>query len=235
VKAGRFVSKNSFVHFVAIVTISILATGCGDGTDSPADAALSGSPSSGGAGSGNSGGSAILTIYGTPPQQILAGSPFRFVPTVNNPNDFALTFSVSNLPRWATLNKSTGVISGTPGLGDVGTYSGIRISVSGGGMSDTTAIFEVEVTAVANGSATLSWVPPSEHTDGRPLVDLAGYRVYYGQSQNNLNQSMTIANPGITNYVIENLTPATWYFAATAYDTVGAESTFSNVASKTIF
>jgi hypothetical protein len=133
-----------------------------------------------------------------------------------------------------TFNSSTGAISGTPGPGDVGTYVGIRITVSGGGVSDTTRSFAVEVAAVANGSATLSWVPPTTYVDGRALDSLAGYRIYYGQSQGSLTQTVTIANPGLTNYIIENLTPATWYFRATAYDSSGAESSFSNIASKTI-
>jgi hypothetical protein len=34
--------------------------------------------------------------------------------------------------------------------------------------------------------------------------------------------------------VIENLSPATWYFAVKAYNTANAESAFSNIASKTI-
>jgi hypothetical protein len=34
---------------------------------------------------------------------------------------------------------------------------------------------------------------------------------------------------------VDNLTPATWYFAATALDSNGLESAFSNIGSKTIF
>jgi hypothetical protein len=33
---------------------------------------------------------------------------------------------------------------------------------------------------------------------------------------------------------VGNLSPATWYFAVKAYTTNGGESTFSNMASKTI-
>jgi len=39
---------------------------------------------------------------------------------------------------------------------------------------------------------------------------------------------------GTTTFIVEQLTPATWYFAATALDGSGGESDFSNVASKTI-
>jgi len=41
-------------------------------------------------------------------------------------------------------------------------------------------------------------------------------------------------NPGLTTAVIENLTAGTWYFAVKAISASGAESDFSNVASKTV-
>ena len=37
-----------------------------------------------------------------------------------------------------------------------------------------------------------------------------------------------------TNYTVANLATGTWYFGATAYNTVGAESGLSKVGSKTI-
>jgi hypothetical protein len=43
-----------------------------------------------------------------------------------------------------------------------------------------------------------------------------------------------INNAGVTTYVVENLAPATWFFAVTAVTSSGAESTHSNVASKQI-
>jgi len=43
-----------------------------------------------------------------------------------------------------------------------------------------------------------------------------------------------VENPGITTYVVENLPAGTWHFAATAYDTAGMESDYSNAGSKTI-
>jgi hypothetical protein len=88
--------------------------------------------------------------------------------------------------------------------------------------------------AAVIGSATLSWTPPTENTDGTALTDLAGYRIYYGTDMNNLSQLVTIASVGVTRYVIDNLTQGTWYFTIRAYNSVGAESSESNSASKTI-
>jgi hypothetical protein len=80
----------------------------------------------------------------------------------------------------------------------------------------------------------LSWTPPTQNTDGTALTNLAGYRVYWGTSQGNYTNSTTISNPGLSSYVVEQLTPATWYFALTAVNAAGAESSYSNVASKQV-
>jgi len=88
--------------------------------------------------------------------------------------------------------------------------------------------------AVATGSVTLSWTPPTQNTDGSPLTNLAGYKIYWGTNQNNLANFATVNNPGLATYVVTSLTPATWYFQTTALNSQGAESSPSNVASKTL-
>lgn len=207
-----------------------------DGTDT-----TDGGTSDGGTGGGNSGGGGSgggsnpgFSISGTPPQSILQNQFFIFVPIVNNPDDLDLTFSAINLPDWASLDPSNGRIIGQPDASDVGLYTGIQFSVSDGVNSYASATYSIEVVATATGTATLSWLPPTEKTDGSPLLDLAGYNVYWGTVQNDLSNSARIDNPGVTSYVIDELTPATWYFAATAFDMSGVESDFSNLASKTI-
>jgi hypothetical protein len=66
------------------------------------------------------------------------------------------------------------------------------------------------------------------------LTDLSGYRIYWGSSPGNYPNSVTVDNPGLSSYVIENLTPGTWEFVTTAINADGVESDFSNAASKTI-
>ena len=86
-----------------------------------------------------------------------------------------------------------------------------------------------------NGSATLTWMPPTENTDGSPLTDLAGYVVYWGNAPGNYQNSVTLNNPGLTSYLVENLASGmTHYFSTTALNSTGLESNYSNVASKTI-
>jgi hypothetical protein len=83
-------------------------------------------------------------------------------------------------------------------------------------------------------SATVSWEAPTTNTNGTALTDLAGYRIYYGSSPENLSHTLHISTIGLQTYVIDDLEPGTWYFAVMAVATSGAESKLSNVAAKTI-
>lgn len=173
------------------------------------------------------------TVSGTPSTKVLQGVEYRFVPTASDPDGNALTFSIVNRPPWAHFDVATGELRGTPGPGDIGTYPGIRISVSDGAATTALASFGVEVVATAAGSAVLSWIPPTERDDGSALTSLSGFRVYWGTARDDYDFSVDVG-PGITAYVVENLTPATWYFTMTAIDSQGVESRFSNVVSKTV-
>ncbi len=85
-----------------------------------------------------------------------------------------------------------------------------------------------------NGTATVSWVAPTEREDGSPLDNLAGFKIYYGQSQSQLSEVTVLNNPGLSMYVIDSLAEqSTWYFAVSAFDADGRESARSAVASKT--
>ena len=80
---------------------------------------------------------------------------------------------------------------------------------------------------VGTGSATLSWEAPTTRSDGSPLTNLAGYYIYYGRMSGVYDYEIRIDNPGITTYVIENLTPGTWYFVLTSFDSDDIESDYS--------
>ncbi len=108
------------------------------------------------------------------------------------------------------------------------------ISVSNGRDSVSLAAFDLTVLSSALGAATLSWTPPTENADTTPLTDLDGYKIYYGHAVDDYPNSITLATPGISMGMVENLSPGTWFFVVTAVDTSNNESEFSNVASKTI-
>jgi hypothetical protein len=99
--------------------------------------------------------------------------------------------------------------------------------VSDGKSTTSLQTFAITVSQSALGAVTLSWVAPTQNSDGSPLTDLAGYKIYYRTEIENYYQEIRIDNPGITTYVIEQLSPATYFFAATAYNISGVESAFS--------
>lgn len=79
--------------------------------------------------------------------------------------------------------------------------------------------------------AILSWDKNSE-------ADLAGYRIYYGTMSGTYAKIIDVgltATPATPSYTIYGLTPGnTYYFVATAYDTAGNESAYSNEIFKII-
>ena len=177
---------------------------------------------------------AAPTISGSPAGAVMQGSQYSFQPTANDTNGDTLTFSIQNRPSWATFNATTGRLQGTPAAADIGTYGNIVISVSDGQASASLASFSIAVEATATGSATLSWAAPTQNIDGSTLTNLAGYRVYWGTSPGSYPNSVTITNPGVTSYLVENLVAGTYYFAVTAFNSPGEESSYSNAASKTV-
>ena len=173
-------------------------------------------------------------ISGSAPAAINAGSSYSFVPAASDPDGDALTFSIQNKPEWASFVATTGKLSGTPGMGDVGTHSNIAISVTDGKVSTTLGKFSIAVTAISNGRVTLSWDAPTENTDGTPLTTLSGYKIRYGTSAGALTKTIDVGTAGISTYIVEDLSPATWYFTITAVTTTGLESAYSNIANKQI-
>jgi hypothetical protein len=171
------------------------------------------------------------TISGTPTTTVTAGSAYSFQPTGADADGDTLQYSIQNKPSWATFNANTGQLSGTA---VAGTYSNIIISVTD--TKDTVSLqaFTITVTPAANGSATISWTPPTQNTDGSTITDLAGFRVQYGTSASALTQTIQVANPGVATYVVTGLTSGNWFFAVRAYNSGGAESANSSVVSKTI-
>lgn len=174
------------------------------------------------------------TISGTPATSISAGTAYDFQPSAADADGDTLTYSIQNRPAWATFNTSTGRLSGTPAAASAGTYSNIVISASDGKVAAALPAFAIAVVQSGAGSATLSWTPPTQNTDGSTITNLAGFRIQYGTSPSALTQMINVGNPSVASYVVSGLGSGTWYFAVRAYNTSGAESADSNISSKTI-
>jgi len=173
-------------------------------------------------------------ISGSPADTTKIGNQYTFQPSASDADGDALTFSIQNTPAWASFDATTGKLSGTAQLADVGLYSGIVVSVIDGAISSSLPAFALEVVQNGNGSVTLSWTPPTTNTDGSALTDLAAYRFYYGVTIGDYPNQILIDNPGIATYVVTDLAPNTYFFVATAINSQGLESDFSNVAEKVV-
>lgn len=79
----------------------------------------------------------------------------------------------------------------------------------------------------------VSWDPPAGNTDGSTIKDLAGYRFYYGTAPRTYSSTMDVGLA--TAAVISNAQPGqTFYFTASAYNSNGTESAFSEEWSWTL-
>lgn len=175
-------------------------------------------------------------ISGTAATSVVAGSAYSFQPSASDPGGNLLSFSVQNKPAWASFSIASGLLYGTPASTQTGTYANVIISASDGHYSRALPAFSITVTGspATTGAATVTWIPPTQNTDGSVLTNLAGIRIHYGTSASDLTRLVQVAGTNLTSYTIDNLGSGTWYFGATAYTATGAESGLAGIVSKTI-
>ena len=105
--------------------------------------------------------------------------------------------------------------------------------IGDGGSISKSVLVSVNNNTSITGSVDLNWRAPVTNQDGSQLNDLAGYKIYFGSSQSNLNNVIDI-DAGLTNFVVENLPSGTHYFSISAVDLNGNESSRSNIAAKVV-
>ncbi|MEP7311012.1 MAG: putative Ig domain-containing protein [Pseudomonadota bacterium] len=110
------------------------------------------------------------SISGSPATTVAAGQVYSFQPTASDTNGDALTFAATNLPTWATINASSGLLAGTPTLSVVGNYPNIVVSVSDGTATASLAAFAITVQAApasnGNRAPTISGAPVTTVASG---------------------------------------------------------------------
>ncbi len=173
-------------------------------------------------------------LSGAPATTARADEPYSFAPSASDPDGDRLTFSIAGKPVWASFDATTGRLSGTPGSAHVGSYTGIVISASDGKATTSLPPFSIRVEPPPQRSVTLSWQAPTMNEDGTPLTDLTGYEVHYGEATGQYTRTLSLPSATLTSVTIEDLAPATWYFAVKAVNSTGVQSSFSNEAWKTI-
>jgi hypothetical protein len=173
--------------------------------------------------------------------------------SITNPSASQIDTTDSRITISGTTDSGAAIesVSWKNDLGGSGTASGIEsweatniplalgrntVSVSArtiDGESSTDSLV-INRESTGTGSATLSWSAPTQRSDGSPLTNLAGYRIYYGRMSQTYDYEIEVTNPGIVTYVIEGLVPGEWYFAAASVDAAGVESEYSNEVTRTI-
>jgi len=106
-------------------------------------------------------------ITGTPPTSVKEDTLYSFIPLATDVDaGDTLTYKINSKPKWATFNKSTGALTGTPSNDDVAVYSDIVVSVVDAA-NDTAQIdaFSIEVTNT-NDAPTIVGVPVTEVLEG---------------------------------------------------------------------
>jgi len=93
---------------------------------------------------------------------------------------------------------------------------------------------EASVVPKGDGTALVSWTPPTENTDNSALTDLAGFKIHYGTFPGEYSKTITLNNPGLTSYLVEGLGASDWFFAITAFNSSNVQSEYSAEVFKTI-
>lgn len=189
-------------------------------------------PTVGSVDGGVEGANYVPVITGTPAKSAATGEPYDFQPAASDADGDTLVFSITGQPEWTSFDTTTGRLSGIPGIGDVGTYSDILITVTDGTDEISLGAFSIQVSeTVQVGTLSLSWSAPTLRSDGTPLSpeEISGYRIHYGEYEGDYTESVNIANGKTQSVTLKEVPVGGYYVAMTAYDVDGRES--SNSAS----
>jgi hypothetical protein len=148
---------------------------------------------------------------------------------VANGGSTRLTWSSSNATSCSASGGWSGsrAVSGSLNVGPLTRQTTFSLSCTGSGGS---AMQMISVSI--NGAVSLGWQPPTQNTDGSPLTDLSGYRIYFGQVSGNYTDQTAVSAPA-SSYSV-TLPSGNYYFVMTALDHEGNESTFSNEVQRTV-
>lgn len=220
---------NAAIRCATLYVVACGLVACGQGVS---NSALSNPATSGTQPSSSTPTSVTLTLSGTPPASVAAGSAYSFQPTVSESSG-TVQFSITGIPGWAAFDATTGALSGTPSSADEGTSGAITITETDGEVTSSIGPFTIDVTAPATppptggpGTATLTWSAPTTSAEGSSL---SGYIIKYGTSVEDMSQSISISSGSTTSYEISNLPAGTYYFEVVASYADGTQSAASNV------
>ncbi len=78
-------------------------------------------------------------------------------------------------------------------------------------------------------SCRLTWIPPTKNNNNTDYTNPGGFRIQYGRTQTELDQSVYVQNPAATSWQCPTtLTAGTWWFGVRAYNALGLESALTS-------
>lgn len=131
--------------------------------------------------------------------------------------------------NWSSTNAVTCAASGG--------WSGAKALSGTQTITGVTATTTYTLTCTAGpGQAVVSWVAPTQNTDGSALTNLAGFKVYWANSSAGVPAATPVVlnSPTTLTYTVTGLTAGTWYFGAKAFNSANVDSDLSGIANKVV-
>lgn len=222
----RRTAKQPQLSKLAVLTIAFafLAGGCsGSSSQNPDDSVATAGTTPAGQSGSQSGSSGQGS--GDTPSITLSASTL----VVDAGGSVNLTWNATDTDSCTASGGWSGTLdaSGSQSVGPLSTGTTFSLSCTGPGGS----VLEMISVSVI-GPVQLSWVAPDENVDGSTLVDLAGYRIYFGTDSRSYSDMVELGAPTVTSHTL-SLASGDYYVAMTALDADGNESGYSNEVIKT--
>jgi hypothetical protein len=153
-----------FARYFLCAALTVVVSGCGgdgESTNPYTPASTASTPATASESSGATQSVSPPSITGTPATTVVAGAKYSFQPSASDTDGDALTFSIANMPKWATFDTTSGLLTGTPSASDVGSYQSITISVADGKAIAELTPFAIQVTAAPSAPSTPAYSPPT--------------------------------------------------------------------------
>lgn len=147
-----------------------------------------------------------------------------------NTNIVTAAGSVSPTLSWSTAPVATSCTAS-------GGWTGTK-AVSGSEVIPTftvTKTFVLSCTWAGGGSATINWTLPTQNTDGSPLTDLTGFKIYRRIVPATTETLLTnVQSATATSFTDSPLSPGTYFYTMTSYNVAGIESDHTSPGSKVV-
>jgi len=156
-------------------------------------------------------------ISGIPESSVTEDESYSFTPDASDPEDDTLTFSIINLPAWASFDELSGTISGTPVTADIEYYDNIIISVSDGELTVSLAAFSIDVLAA-----------PVLIPENALLSEVEGYSISMGTSLESITDRGSLGIDSDTITITDLDASETYYVSVTILDADGNDLLESN-------